>query len=102
MDPVYVTLGVGIFGGAVIEIYRVYKIMQKGGTFIYSKGMLIMSILMALIAGGLAVLFHFTEPLSPFTAFWIGISTPTILDKLLGTSPVTLPPNPVNITGGTG
>jgi hypothetical protein len=93
---VYWVILAGVFGGCCLEIYRVYKIIQNGGEFSYPKRMLIISLLLALVGGGLAGLFYLTDPINPITAFWIGLSAPTILEKFLSTNPVS-----TNIPGET-
>ena len=74
----------GLIGGAAPEVIRVYKILTEAKDFYYPKKLLVVTFLLAIIGGAIAVAF---EAPNPHSAILIGFATPTIVSKYAGRPP---------------
>ncbi|MCK1728919.1 hypothetical protein [Bradyrhizobium sp. 142] len=77
---------VGFFGGILIELVHWYAIRKDGRLPDYAKSAQywIASVVMALVGGGLAVL-YFGSKAEGIVALHVGLSAPLILQKLTTT-----------------
>ena len=76
----------GFGGGMVIEVVHWYAIRKDGNwpTYANSVGYWLLSFVMAVLGGGLAIL-YFGGRAEGLVAFHVGISAPLILQKLTTT-----------------
>lgn len=76
----------GFFGGVLIEFVHWYAIRKDGRMPDYAKSALywLTSVVMALVGGGLAVL-YFGNKAEGIVALHVGLSAPLILQKLVTT-----------------
>ena len=86
---------VGLAGGAVLELLHWYNIRRDPKIPIYARSPLywIITVLMAAVGGGLALL-YFGSQADAIVTFHVGLSTPLILQKLTTTV--------ANVPGGKG
>jgi hypothetical protein len=85
----------GLAGGTVLELLHWYNIRRDSQFPAYAKSPVywLVTILMAVVGGGLALL-YFGSQAEPVVTFHIGLSTPLILQKLTTTV--------ANVPGGKG
>ena len=75
---VYTIFFYGFIGGCAPELIRIHKIMKEDGKFSYPSGLLLVSLLVAVLGGLLAFALASNSPLQ---SIWIGASTPIIISK---------------------
>ena len=85
----------GLAGGAVLELLHWYNIRRDPQIPAYARSPLywIITVLMAIVGGGLALL-YFGSQADAIVTFHVGLSTPLILQKLTTTV--------ANVPGGKG
>jgi uncharacterized membrane protein len=76
----------GLIGGIAPEIIRAYRILIETIDFYYPKKLILISAVLAILGGFIAIAF---ESSSPLNAILIGFATPTIVSTYAGTSPQT-------------
>jgi len=83
---IFLIFGCGFIGGCAPEIVRIQRIIKKGGLIKYKNPCLyiLISILMALFGGVLAIAFESPNILN---AIWIGASTPLIISNFAKIAP---------------
>lgn len=86
---------VGLAGGVVLELVHWYNIRRDAQMPVYAKSPLYWGVtaLMALVGGGLAVL-YFGSQADAIVTFHVGLTTPLIIQKLTTTV--------ANVPGGKG
>jgi hypothetical protein len=86
---------VGLAGGAVLELVHWYNIRRDPQIPVYARSPLywIITVLMAFVGGGLALL-YFGSQADAIVTFHVGLSAPLILQKLTTTV--------ANVPGGKG
>lgn len=77
----------GLVGAIIPEVIRVYKILIEAKDFYYPKKLFLITVLLAILGGAIAVAF---ESSSPRNAILIGFATPTIVSMYVGTPPQTI------------
>lgn len=74
----------GLVGAIIPEVIRVRKILIGTKDFYYPKKLFLISIILAILGGIIAIIFEAT---SPRNALLIGFATPTIVSAYGGTQP---------------
>lgn len=76
----------GFIGAIIPEVVRAHKIQIETKDFYYPKKLFLISVILAISGGVIAVAF---EAPNPHNAILIGFATPTIVSTYAGTSPQT-------------
>ena len=65
------------------EIFRLFEIYKEVGDYYYPKKLLLVTCLLVLCGGAMAVAFHisYISISNPFISILIGIATPAIISK---------------------